>query len=101
MQQEIEHYSGTSKSKPSMGRDSTFYLLVRFFEESGYKSLMIFENDIPTLFSPVVRYSSKLLMNSSCSLCVVLRFSSASTRVPWHWGGRLLWCRSRASLRAK
>ena len=39
------------------------YLLVCFFEESGYMSLMVFENDITTLSSPVVRYSSSLLMH--------------------------------------
>ena len=67
--------------------ETRFYFLVRFFEESGYKFLMVFENDIPTVSSPVVRYPSNLLMNSSCSLCVALRFSSAFMRVFWqHWG---------------
>ena len=81
MQQEIEHYRQTIY-------ETQFYLLVRFFEESGYMSLMVFKNDIMTLSSSVVKYSSSLLMNSLCSLCVTLCFASTSSRLPWwHWGG--------------
>lgn len=38
---------------------------------------MVFENDIPMSSSPAVKYPSSLRMNSSCSLCVALRFASA------------------------
>lgn len=49
--------------------------LMRFSEESGYISLIVFENDDPMCSSPVVKYPSSFLMNSSCSLCALcIRF---------------------------
>ena len=63
---------------------------------------MIWEKGISISSSPVLNNLSNLAMNSSWTLCVSLRFSSAFPRVTlWHSAGGCLRCRLSESQRAK